>query len=356
MQHIWLDLWNLSSRSAYWKFIIALISELQNIDSENRYTIYSKEPLALENESFTNVILKDTVGLQADLEFMKLLKSANTNLVIFFDHLRKIRYKKRHYTFLESLQEVSYPSIKTKGMIDKYIFFHFLHSYIKKSEKILCFDAKTKEEINESFDKADDHIAVIPWFFTLPNIIRTENTQNEITMPDGMNHEYIIYEWGTWANKNLEKLIKAIVYIQKQGNNIMLYIIGDELVKDLQLREYMVQNEATNYIRFLWELEESEKPIYYTKALWVILPSLYESFPFSLSNAVLYNKKIITSNIKALKELFWETVEYFNPLSINQLSEKLLWIKNQPEPDYSSILKTFTARKSAQKLLHEIEN
>jgi hypothetical protein len=47
-------------------------------------------------------------------------------------------------------------------MIDKYIFFHFLHSYIKKSEKILCFDTKTKEEINESFDKADDQIAVIP--------------------------------------------------------------------------------------------------------------------------------------------------------------------------------------------------
>jgi glycosyltransferase involved in cell wall biosynthesis len=175
-------------------------------------------------------------------------------------------------------------------------------------------------------------------------------------MPDGMNHEYIIYEWGTGANKNLEKLIKAIVYIQSKGTNIMLYVIWDELVKDLQLREYMVQNNATNYIRFLWQLEETEKPIYYTKALWVILPSLYESFPFTLSNAVLYNKKIITSNIKALRELFWDTVEYFNPLSINQLSEKLLWIKNQPEPDYTSILEKFTARKSAEKLLFEIEN
>lgn len=356
MQRIGIDLWHLNASTPYGAFVIEALKELEKIDHENRYIIYSTDLIPFSNNNFQCVINEKQTWLIADLQFMKKLKKAETNLVIFFDHSRKIWYKKRHFTFLESLQEVSYPTLHTNSNIQKHIFFYFLKKYIKDSEKILCFDAKTKEEMNESFDKKEENIGVIPGFFKKEIIHDYTHTGNDVHLSDSLDVDFIIYEGGTGNNKNLEKLIKAIAYIQSQWSHLLLYIIGEELVKDLALREYIIANNAMNMVNFLGELEPQKKAHYYIKSQWVILPSLYESFPFSLTNALYYNKKIITSNIKALTDIFWTSVEYFNPLSINQLSEKLIGLKNQPEPDYFQILEKYSARKSADRLLHEIEN
>lgn len=355
MQNIWLDLGSIKSDSAFWNFVLKMITELIEIDTKNNYTLFCQEQLEIQAPNFTSIKIQDTSSLQNDLSFCNMLKQKKYNLVIFFDASRKLFYKWRHYSFLESLQELSYPSQRKKNFIDKYLFRHFLDIYIWKSEKVLCFDSRTKEELNESFDKKEEDISMIPGFFSKAplNISGKEDLNPFMNLK---NEEYLIYEGGSGANKNLEKLIKAIKLVHREGFHIKLYIVWDELLKDIQIREYIVHNDAADLIDVLWEIDDYKKEFYYENALWVVLPSLYESFPFNITNAVFYEKKIIASNIPSLKKIFWENIEYFNPLSINQISEKLLWIKKQKTPDYEKIVTAFTPKTSAQRMLYEIEN
>ncbi len=355
MQNIGLDLGYIRNDSRFWNFILKTLSELVKLDTENNYTLYSRERVDFQSDNFSHIQTSDKTGLQNDYAFSRTLKKEHYNLVIFFDSSRKLFYKDRHFCFLESLQELSYPSEMKKTFFEQLFFRYFLDRYIARPEKVLCFDARTKEELNESFDKKEEEISMIPGFFAKAPLDMSGKDQH-IPFADTKNDDFIIYEWGSGANKNLEKLIKAISLIHKQWSKIVLYVIGDELVTDIQLREYIVQNDAADLVNVLWEIDDYKKQYYYEKALWVVLPSMYESFPFNITNAIFYEKKIIASDIPSLRKIFGKNIEYFNPLSINQISERLLWIKEQKQPNYKIIVRTFTPLMSAKMLLHEIKN
>jgi glycosyltransferase involved in cell wall biosynthesis len=167
----------------------------------------------------------------------------------------------------------------------------------------------------------------------------------------------LIYEGGTGANKNLEKLIKAMSLLSEEWSKIRLYIIGDELLRDLQLREYIVHYKAAGLIDVMGDIHYKKKAYFYHHAKGIILPSLYESFPFSLWNAVWMNKNILGSNIPAIKNVFWDKIRYFNPLSVNQIRQQLLELQNSSnEIDYRDITEKYTPEISAKVLLHEINN
>ncbi len=355
MQDIGLDLWYMKKDLRFWNFALKMISELVLLNPENHYTVYSAEEVDFQAQNFTSIKSNDNQGIGTDYSFSRQLKKRRFSLVIFFDSNRKIFYKKRHFCFLESLQELSYPSKEKKSFINKYFFRHFLDRYISNSEKILCFDARTREELNESFDKKEEQIAMIPGFFAKAPLDLTQ-PEAKLSFWNITSSDFIIYEWWCGTNKNLEKLIKAMSLIHKQWSKIVLYVIGDELLSDIQLREYIVENDAAELVNVLWEIDDYKKEYYYKHAIWVVLPSLYESFPFTVTNAIFYEKKIIASNIPSLKKIFWNNVEYFNPLSINQISDKLLWLKKQKKPNYELVIKAFTPKMSAHRMLHEIEN
>jgi glycosyltransferase involved in cell wall biosynthesis len=355
MLDIGLDLGYMKNDSRFWNFALKMISELILLNPEHHYTLYSVEPVDMQATNFTWIQTKNNRNIGNDYSFSRELKKRQLNLVIFFDSERKIFYKKRHFCFLESLQEISYPSKAKKSFIDKHFFRHFLNKYISNSEKVLCFDARTKEELNESFDKKEEEIAMIPGFFAKAPLNLSQAEKN-MSVWNITANDYIIYEWGCGTNKNLEKLIKAMSLIHKEWSKIVLYVIWDELLRDIQLREYIVENDAAELVNVLWELDDHKKEYYYKHAMWVVLPSLYESFPFTVTNAIFYEKKIIASNIPSLKKIFWDNVEYFNPLSINQISDKLLWMKKQKKPNYELVIKAFTPKMSAKRMLYEIEN
>lgn len=90
-----------------------------------------------------------------------------------------------------------------------------------------------------------------------------------------------------------------------------------------------------NKVKFLSDIKEEEHLYFYyfESAEHYIL--FYESFPFELSDAIYFNKNIITSNIENFKNI-WDSVSYFHPMSINDIKNEIIKLKeNKNNPNWA---------------------
>ena len=53
------------------------------------------------------------------------------------------------------------------------------------------------------------------------------------------------------------------------------------------------------------------------------MPSLYETFPFHLEDALNYKIPIISSNLKSIENIFWNKISYFSPISKSDIIKNL---------------------------------
>lgn len=349
MQYIALDCGWIDFESPYGLFLRDMIFHLEKIDREKRYIIFSTTLLEFTNTNFESHVIKKSRWIRDDKIFCKKLKKLKLSFVLFCDQERKISYTKRYSILLESLKEISYPSFVNTNFLQKQLQKYILHKWIDTAERIICFDWKTKEEINENFDKKESEIHIIPWFFPLYDKEILQDT-SEIKFWENVDAQFLIYDAWPGNNKNLEKLVKAMSLVNKNNNDIKLYVIWDELIRDISFREYIIEHDAVDSVKFLWALSLTRKKHYYEKALWVILPSLYESFPFSLISAVNFKVPVISGNLQAIKDVFWEHIRYFHSLSINQMREQIELLSNKKSVDYTDIQKKYSVEKTVEEL------
>jgi glycosyltransferase involved in cell wall biosynthesis len=79
---------------------------------------------------------------------------------------------------------------------------------------------------------------------------------------------------------------------------------------------------------------------------------MYESFPFSLNEAIAYNVPLLSSNYKNIKNIFGDSISYFSPISESDTEKELLsFIENKPKADYSKVLEEYSKEHTASKFL-----
>jgi len=66
---------------------------------------------------------------------------------------------------------------------------------------------------------------------------------------------------------------------------------------------------------------------FYKNTLWVIFPCLYNVFPFVIEKALNYNSNILSSDLKSMKNILENKVEYFKPNNIINIYDKIIKLK-----------------------------
>ena len=74
------------------------------------------------------------------------------------------------------------------------------------------------------------------------------------------------------------------------------------------------------------DISDRELYDYYENAYALILPSLYEGFGIPLIEAMSLNCPVLASNIHAFKEIGQKNINYFNPLSVESLTNQLIFL------------------------------
>jgi hypothetical protein len=148
-------------------FIDELINTISLKDKTNYYNIYADSKIKIENE---NIKIINTEGFKSyfseQTSFLNRLNKDKNDIVIFFDDNRPIFYNKDSIQIISSLEKILYPNLNYSKFFKKNIYLYTIKSNIKKSKIVVCFDDKTKKDINEKLNIHEKKIKIISGFFS----------------------------------------------------------------------------------------------------------------------------------------------------------------------------------------------
>lgn len=354
---IWLDL-RFIADNLYSAFIIDLVKWLVQTDTNNFFNIYTNiriDWLNFKNASIKNVSTQN-FSIKEQTTYLKILNNEKNNLMIFFNHYKPVFYKWDYFILLPSLKDIYYSNFS--NYFEKYGFLYLLEKNLKKSKKIICLDRNTQDELIEKFNIEERKINHIDWFFPIVKEMEKENDiKIDIKIKYDIKNKYFIYSWWEWVEKNYEKLIYVFEKLIKNWEEIDLIFLWDTISRNIWLRNLVLKLNLQKNIHFMWVIKTAEKKLFYNDSIWVIFPSFYEPFPFRLTEPIYYNTKIISSDLKNIKWIFWENIKYFSPISVNSIFEQ---INNNLEKDesiinYESIKEKYTKENSVNQLIEIIK-
>lgn len=354
---IWLDLRFLSQDDYYSSFIYELADFLIKETPEYFYNIYINSHFSnikFSENSKIFITNKNSLDIKWQLLFWKTLKKQKNDLIIFFNYNLPFNYKNKYILFISELTNLHFP--KKINIFKKYIDNFIFNKSIKNATKIVCFDEKTSEEINDKLNISEEKINIIPAFFSEQEIdIKKEDIIIDIKTKYNILWEFIIYNSWVWIEKNLERILNVFKKIKENNISINLLILNNKTVKDIDFRKQVIENNLTSKVFFIWSTNKFEKDYFYKNCLWVIFPFSYNTFPHSANDAINYSTNILASNLKNIKNIFWNKIIYFNETNIEDIYKKIIELKHKKN-NYSNIIEENNKSKTITNLKKIIEN
>lgn len=208
--------------------------------------------------------------------------------------------------------------------IHKKIYAKFMFNRVKKqANQIITVSQFTADELYRIVGVPKEKIKVIyngideDWF----NIKLGKRVYNK---------PYILYVGNVKPHKNLITLIKAFSEVKDKIEQDLI-IVGKKdgfITGDNKLNEFINNNK--DRIIFTGYVKDNILKQYYKQADIFVFPSLYEGFGLPPLEALAAGcKKIICSDIPAIREIYNNSIIYFNPYSVDDISRTLIQANNE---------------------------
>lgn len=164
---------------------------------------------------------------------------------------------------------------------------------------------------------------------------------------------YFIYTGNAYPHKNLERLIEAMVL-----TDFKLKIVSARNIFVDRLEKIIGQKKAQKQVEILGFVDDEKLKALYKKSIAFFFPTLEEGFGLPPMEAINAGTIAVVSNIPVLKEVYQDSVFYFDPLDVNsiKLSLEKVAVMNKMEREKSikksqEFLKKYSWLKMAKETL-----
>ena len=350
---IGLDLRFLKNWNYYSDFVYSLVKNLIINDKNNEYILFLTLSFSHINmwENTKNIIVNNSNLFEKQIKFKKILDNQKLDQAIFFNYDKPLKYKCNYVMFIADLEEFHFSP--RKNIFKKHFDNYLLSENSKHANKIICFNEKIKTEINDKLNIFEDNIKIITPFFNIYKI-EESNFNIDIRTKYNIKNNYLVYYFWPKESSNLDRIVEIFEEIKKQDINLSLVILDNATTQDINLRKKIIEKKLNSHIHFIWEVEKTEKELFFKNSAWVLFPVLYTIFPFALSDALSFNKKIIASKLENIEKIFWNKISYFNPTDINDMFNKILnFAQNKKNnTNYDFIQKNYNLEKTTSELIN----
>ena len=318
-------LWNETGVGRYTR---NLVSELSKIDTKNSYVLFALDKdvssikyqvLSIKHGNW-KIVVADIRWhtLKEQFEFPKILNRENLDLVHFPYFSVPIFYNRPFVVTIHDLiinhfptgqaSTLLFPIYKLKLLGYKFI----IKQAAKKARKIITVSQATKKEIVDHLGVDSDKVIV-----TYEGIDQKLAISSQKSVVKG---KYFLYVGNAYPHKNLERLLEAFKTL---NSNVNLVLVGKEDYFHKRLKEKVRKMKLADKVVFLQNVSDEELASLYKNAIALIVPSLMEGFGLPAMEAMANKCLVLASDIPSLKEICGDVALYFNPLSIDELTEKL---------------------------------
>jgi len=317
----------LHSQTGVGRYIRNLICELARIDGKNSYVVFLTggdfETFKLPDKNWKKVRVNvrwHTLREQLVMPFI--LYKERLDLVHFPYFNVPIFYFRRYIVTIHDLTHLHFDTgrastlpwvlYKLKRIGMKII----LSKAIKRAEKVIAVSKATKREIVEHFGVDSKKIKVI-YEGVDDKIIKAKGEDLKVR---GLGR-FILYVGNAYPHKNLERLIEAFGEFKKRADakEIKLVLVGPD---DYFYRQLKKKTDNSDII-FFGPADDRQLNSFYSRAEFLVLPSLMEGFGLVGLEAMSLGCPVVASDIEVLREVYGCAAMFFNPKDIGGLASKM---------------------------------
>ena len=155
----------------------------------------------------------------------------------------------------------------------------------------------------------------------LSNFIKL--TQRKLRL--SMKADYFVYTGNAYPHKNLSRLVEAMVLLNKDHKQIIkLKISSSRGIFTERLEALIKKNNASKCVELLGYVPDDKINKLYKNAVAFVFPTLSEGFGLPPKEAIEAGTYAVISDIPVLKEVYKDSVLYFDPLDTNSIANALI--------------------------------
>lgn len=357
----------LINESGIGRYIRNLIANLQVIDNQNEYLILLKARDLKKfdfGKNFTNIEADfNWYSLTEQLKLPKLLESLKLDLTHFPHFNVPLLYKGKFVVTIHDLIHQHF-RMKRATTLDPLIYqikqfgYRKVFSFaVEKSQKIIVPSRDVKNQLEKEWGVTEKKIIVTPegveeTLLALKNKLNNK-VQIKLLEKIGVKKPFIFYVGNAHPHKNVEALIKAFQNVKKDYPNLNLVLSGADHYFWRRVK-FEFSGPDIVYTGFV---TDEVLAVLFSNAQMFVMPSLEEGFGIPVLESFACGCPVVCSDIGSLKEVGGDACTYFNPKSINDISEKIKMVLRNEKLKKSLIqkgtkrVKLFSWKKLAEKTL-----
>ncbi len=222
---------------------------------------------------------------------------------------------------LVDIQEVFLPHFfSAKNLLDRS--FHYKGSTLM-ADQVITISQFSKETIMKHHEVPAEKITVSHLFadkrFCNPQTALLE-LQTDNRIPDS----FILYPANFWWHKNHDALFQALVWLKNNEKlSVNVVLTGYEKKNGYPLKQKIEEYGLNEAIYLIGYVSVEELVYLYSKAKFLVFPSLFEGFGIPLVEAMACGCPVLTARTSSLPEVGEDSVWYFDPSSPEELGRKI---------------------------------
>ena len=202
-----------------------------------------------------------------------------------------------------------------------------LKNTIQNADKLICVSEFSKNELLKYYPEAENRAVVVYEGIEAPELGITQDTEEKVLGEFGLsaeNTKYILYVGTIAPHKNIKRLISAFGRIENTLPDYKLVIAGKKGWMYNEVFEEVERLNLKDRVVFTGFADETKLEVLYRNTELFVSASLYEGFGFPPLEAMIRKIPVVVSDIEIFRETCMDTVEYFNPMEIEDIADKIL--------------------------------
>lgn len=320
MAHIAIDARIINSSTG--RYVERLITNLQDIDSKNTYTILvwkkDKDFWKPSKSNFTvRVADYDQYSFAEQIGFYFFLKRLKPDLVHFCMPQQPILYRGKKVTTIHDLTLLkTYNSDKNwfiyhaKQIVGRKVF----KKVAESSEHIITCSQFSKNDILSYYPIEEKKVSVV---YDASDVSMARPKKYSLPYK-----KFIMYVGQQSDYKNIKRLGDAHQILLGKYPKLGLVLVGKKNASALINEKYFIGRKYQN-ITFTDFVSDAELGWLYSHAEAYVFPSLMEGFGLPGLEAMDHGLPVVSSNATCLPEVYGQAAHYFNPTDTSDIAEAI---------------------------------